>query len=159
MRNPVFNLAAVSIAIAALTLGSCQKMNRKDGHHGPKHDEPTQYITINKTLAYGELYTLDLSPYEDKDDLGNITQQATAYTRSAISGLAANANQIYQYELDASQKNGLLIPVDSTLAPVNQQVILTVTEGPHENGGCFGGNNGSQIGKVEAVITLNFSIH
>ncbi len=150
----------VALFFVAIAMTGCQKMQQGTHKHGPHEEDATQYITIDKTLAYGEVYTLDLNPYEDADDLSTITTQATKFTISALTGLASTTNNVYTYSLNKADRVVVPTPTPSDTAST-QQVVLTVTEGAHANsgGGCNGGSgNSSHVGNVEAVITINFTI-
>jgi hypothetical protein len=153
MQKTTFFLMLTFFALSVFTT-SCSKLKLGD-RHGKHHNEETKYITIDKTLAFNETYTLDLNLYEDADDLSAITTQAVDFTISELTGSAALQNNVYAYMLAGRVDN-----VASAVTPKTEQVVLTITEGSRadgHSGGRCGGNN-SHEPEVEAVITINFTI-
>jgi hypothetical protein len=112
----------------------CAFSCNKDPHH---NDILGKRITIDTTLASGNLYTLDLKTYGDADDVATITKQASAFTTSEIINPATGFAPVYNFSANGDIKN-----------PVNEQVVLSITEG---------GNRRRQ-GCDSTVITINFKV-
>jgi hypothetical protein len=147
MKKVIVALSCAVILTSAFT--SCTKianlLDKKDDH---QKNDTTQEVVINKTLKYGETYTLDLNQYEDADDLSAITTQAVKYTISELSGSAVTTDNKYTFQLKTI--NGIVASDGTTSL---ETVKLQVTEGVHADG-----TKGPNVGKVEANITINFTV-
>lgn len=176
-----FKTALVALSLAAVSITSCGKidfLDQKDhdgkgNHHATTIKTPTA-VTINQTLAFDEVYTLDLTQYENEKSVSTITKQAELFTTSAITGSKPNSDTKYTYMLDAAKRVAPVAIGDSVV----QQVIITVAEptsttcsgnGSNSNGGNCGGssseginggncNTNSSTYKHGAIITINFVI-
>lgn len=95
-------------------------------------------IVIDTTIASGSQYVLDLKPYGDADDVAAITRQGTYYTTSEIINTAGTFSPVYHYSASAKTS-------------VNDQVVISITEGNHGNGG---GRHNSD----STTVTINFTI-
>jgi hypothetical protein len=121
---------AVSSLIIAAAMQSCDK----------HVDAVTKQVTIDTTLASGQLYQLNLAQYGDADDVATIMKQGSSYTTSSITNTTGTFAPIYSYSSSVAK-------VDLT-----DQVVLAVTEG--------GRNGGRNCGRRSdsTIITLNFTV-
>jgi hypothetical protein len=137
--NKINFLFALTI-MALLSATSCHK---RDMHH----DVTTQQ-TINVVMKQGDIYTFSIPATTDKDDVYEISTQATNYGTSLIK-TDANGNKTYQYT-PAPNYTG------------TDQVILSSVEGshngntppPNNNGGCFGHGHDED----RSMIIINFTV-
>ena len=115
---------------ASILFFSCTK----DPHH---NDILGKRITIDTALVSGTLYTLDLKPYGDADDVATITKQASTFTTSEIVSSTAGFAPVYHFSANSDIKN-----------PINEQVVLSITEG----------GNRRRPGCDSTLITINFKV-
>jgi hypothetical protein len=117
------------IFLSAILFFSCTK--------GPHNDVLGKTVTIDTTLASGTLYSLDLKPYCDPDDVATIAKQASGYTTSQILNGSSGFAPVYQFSASGDIKNA-----------VNQQVVISITEG----------GNGRRHSCDSTMITINFKV-
>jgi hypothetical protein len=128
MKKLLFSTLAVSVALL-----SCYKQGDNPGGY-----QGSRSVTIDTTIASGTTYELNLQPYGDADDVAAIKTQAANYTTSEIVNTGTGFSSVYHFSAVSDLK-----------APLNEQVVIAVTEGNHGQ---------RHINTDSTLITINFKV-